>query len=121
MRDMQRRQFLRRGVFGGALLALGTGTGLALFPSLVKYRPRKPLEVLTPARFNVIATIASRVVTNPGADPVDIAHTIDQALDRAVPEAQTDIGKLLDLFESGLAGLLLDGRPHPFTQLSGTG
>jgi hypothetical protein len=114
---MQRRTFLKRGILGGALLAVGGGVVLATSPSRTAYVPRTPTRVLDPPKFNVMAAIAARVVTAPGADPIAIAHKIDGALARAVPEAQRDIRDVLGLFESALAGFLLDLRSRPFTQL----
>jgi len=112
-----RRTFLKRGLFGGALLAIGGSTTLALFPSRQQYSPTGPLKVLSPGRFNVLAAMAARFVTAPGADPVTIAHKVDDSLARAVPEAQKDVGQVLDLIENGFVGLMFDGRPKPFTRL----
>jgi hypothetical protein len=115
---MQRRAFLKRGLLGGAVLAAG-GVGVALYPSRIRYTARETLALLDANSFNVMASIAARVVTAQGADHVAITHTIDHALARAAPEAQHDIVQLLGLFENGLVGLLLDGRLKPFTQLEG--
>jgi hypothetical protein len=57
-------------------------------------------------------------VTAPAADPIEIAHRVDAQLALGSPEARADFAKLLGLLESALAGLLLDGRPRPFTHLS---
>jgi hypothetical protein len=114
---MKRRAFLKRGLLGGAVLAAG-GAGLALYPARSLYAPTRALAVFNARQFNVLAAIAARVVTAPGADPVAIAQTIDGALARAVPEAQADLRQVFDLFENGLIGLVLDFRPKPFTQLA---
>lgn len=114
---MKRRSFLKRGLLGGALLAVGGGTGLALWPSRLVYGPRNGLLALDPKAFNVMAAIASRVVTTPEADPVAIAHAVDASLARAAPEARNDLVDVLHLFDSALVGLL-DGRLGPFTTLS---
>jgi hypothetical protein len=116
---MQRRTFLQRGLLGGALLALGGGTTLALRRSRIRYRAVAPVYVLDDRAFNVMATVVSRIMIAEGADPVDITHTIDQALARAVPEAQQDIIRLLRLLDNALTGFLLDGRLVPFTELDG--
>lgn len=118
---MQRRTFLKRGLFGGAILALGGGGALAVYPSKVSYVAREALHVLDARTFNIMAAIAARVVTAEGADPIAIAHTIDQALARAVPEAQSDIATVLKLFENGVTGLFVAGTLKPFTQLDGAG
>jgi hypothetical protein len=113
---MNRRSFLKKGLLGGALLALG-GAGLALSPTRTLAQPRRRLLVVDERGFQVLVAIAARVVTVPGADPAAIAHGVDEALSRAVPDAQKDLASLLGLFENALPGLLLDGRARPFTQL----
>jgi hypothetical protein len=114
---VNRRSFLRRGLFGGAILAAG-GAGLALWPSLLERKPRTPLKALNEKEFAVLAAVASRTVRAEGADPVQIAHGVDDVMARAFPEVRSDFKKLLGLFENALAGLIFDGRPKPFTRLS---
>ena len=112
-----RRSFLKKGLFGGLVLALGGG-GLALYPSGHVASPTGPLLVLEPTGFQVLVAVAGRMVVTKGADPVAIAHSVDLALTRTTPEAQADLNKLLGLLENALPGLLLDGRVQPFTRLS---
>jgi hypothetical protein len=112
-----RRGFLKKGLFGGLVLALGGG-GLALYPSGHVASPTAPLLVLEPASFQVLVAVAGTIVVAKGADPVAIAHAVDQALLRVTPEAQADMNKLLGLLENALPGLLLDARVQPFTRLS---
>lgn len=112
-----RRSFLKKGLFGGVVLALG-GAGLALYPSAQVGAPTGPLVALQPASFQVLVAVASRIVTVAGSDPVAIAHGVDQALTRLPAEVQVDFNKLLGLLESALPGLLLDARVQPFTRLS---
>ena len=94
------------------------GVGLSLQSSDDRYRPKGPLKRVDPARFAVLAAVAARVVPLPGADPVAIAHTVDESIARTHDEAAVEFNQLLGLIESGLAGFLLDGRPRPFTRLS---
>jgi hypothetical protein len=115
---MKRRSFLKRGLFGGFLLATAGGLGLGLFPSLLERKPRRALKVLDEKRFAVLAAIAARTVQAPGADPIEIAHAVDATIALGVPEAQSDFRQALLLFENALAGLLFDGRTKPFTRLS---
>ena len=115
---MERRTLLKLGLVGAPLLALG---GISLWPSLRERLPRRPLLVLDEARFPVMAAAAARIVTSPKSDPIELAHKVDEALSRVSREAGADFNKLLGLLESGLAGLLLDGRPRPFTRLDGAG
>jgi hypothetical protein len=114
---LNRRTLLKRGLFGGAVLLLG-GTGLALFPSGALDAPIEPLSVLTAPTFGVLVAVARRVISNPGANHVAIAHRVDRSLVHVSPEAQEEVRKLLGLFENALAGLLFDGRVMPFTRLS---
>jgi hypothetical protein len=113
---VDRRSFLKKGLLGGAVLALGAG-GLALRPGKTIAAPREKLLALDARGFSVMVAVAARVVTAPGADHVAIAHAADLALSHAPAEAQKDLRNLLGLFENALPGLLLDGRATPFTAL----
>lgn len=115
---MDRRTFLKRGLVGGALLALG-GVGLGLWPGRELAAPKGELKVLAPRAFQVLVAVATRVVEAPGADPVQIAQDVDLALTFASPESRKDFNALLMLLENALAGLVLDARPVPFTRLRG--
>jgi hypothetical protein len=114
---VDRRTFIKRGAIGGAVLFLGAG-GLVAFPSGELAQPTRALSVLTPRAFGVLAAIAKRVVTVEGADPVALAHGVDDALRYVNTQTQGDIGALLMLFESAFAGALFDARFVPFTRLS---
>jgi hypothetical protein len=65
-----------------------------------------------------MVAIARRIVTDPGADAVAIAHGADDLLAHLPREVQEDLAKLLGVFENALASLALEGRPWPFTRLS---
>jgi hypothetical protein len=112
-----RRGFLRKGLFGGALLVLG-GVELSLCPSKEVGAATAPLAALDARTFQVLVAVAMRVVSVKGADPVAIAHGVDRTLSYALPETQSGMNQLLGLFENALPGLLLDGRARPFTCLS---
>lgn len=114
---MNRRTFIRRGLFGGLLLAVGGSVGLLAWPSDQRLRPRRPLRALDERQFAVLAAVAARTVGAPGADPIAIAERVDAQMALAPPEARADFGKLLLLFENALAGLVFDGRARPFTRL----
>lgn len=114
---MTRRGFLKRGLFGGALLLAG-GVGLGLWPTRYARKPKRPLRALDERQFAILAAVASRTVAAPGADPVTIAERVDDTLALQAPEVRHDVGQLLLLLENALAGLFLDGRPMPFTRLS---
>lgn len=93
------------------------GAGLAAWPARLDRSPQRETKVLDSLEFAVLAAIAARTVTVPGADPVDLAHRVDDALARATPEAAADLKKVLRLFENAFVGLILDGRGRPFTRL----
>jgi hypothetical protein len=113
---MKRRTFLKRGLAGAAVLALGGGT-LALLPTKNVGAPLKALAVLEPRSFQVLVAFARRVVPA-SIDASVVAQGADDLLRRTPPESQADVNKLLGLFENALPGLLLDGRALPFTRLS---
>jgi hypothetical protein len=115
---MNRRSFVKRGLLGGALLALGGSIGLATWPSRQGAQPRRALHVLDARQLAILAAVAARTIEAPDADPLEIAHRCDERLALAAPEARADFGKLLLLLENGLAGLIFDGRAKPFTRLS---
>jgi hypothetical protein len=115
---MNRRTFIRRGLFGGLLLAVGGSVGLVAWPSDERVHARRPLRALTPRQFAVLAAVSARTVTAPGADAVTIAERVDAQMALAPPEGRADFGKLLLLFENALAGFVLDARARPFTRLS---
>jgi hypothetical protein len=116
---MDRRAFIRRGLFGGLLLAVGGSVGLAAWPGARAARPTRPLRALDQRQLAVLAAIAARTVTAPGADAVEIAQRDDAQMALAPAEARADFTRrLLLLFENALAGLVFDGRTRPFTRLS---
>jgi hypothetical protein len=117
-----RRSFLKRGLFGGALLALGGGAYLAFQPSRRASLPPEGLLVLDADEYAVVAALADRLVPPrahfPTPDLLRVPFQVDRILVRVDDGAQKELKQLLKLFESGLAGLLFDGRWRPFTQLS---
>jgi hypothetical protein len=115
---MKRRVFLKRGLFGGALLAVAAA-GVALIPGDRSVRPTGPLHVFSPAAFSVLAALAARVLKGTSANPVEIAMRVDASVQRAPPEVGKDLGSALLLLENALPGLLLRGSPKPFSMLDG--
>src|SRR4051812_8229455 len=119
-----RRGFLRKGLFGGALLLVGGGTGVALRSTRLGPPPRAPLRLLSLPEHAVLAAVAARVVPGPGAPAtwpsagsLDCAGKIDSLLALAPPAVGHEFKQLLGLFENGLSGLIVAGRPPPFTRL----
>jgi hypothetical protein len=109
-----RRQLLKRGLFGGALLAAG-GLGISLWPTK-RVTPRRPTTAVDGFGLSMFAAIAE--VMTPGADPVEVAHRADDFLAGQAPGDLVDLGRLLRLLENGVANGLFTGRPMPFSRMS---
>jgi len=117
-----RRSVLKKGLLGGALLALGGAGLLATRGTRRVPLPKEPLTVLSADEFAVVHAIAERVLApRPGAPTVDqlnVGYTVDVILSRAGEDVRKELKQLLGLFENGLAGFLFGGRTKPFTQLA---
>jgi hypothetical protein len=114
---MQRRSFLQKSLAGAVVLAVAGATGLALWPGDRSVQPQRPLRSLPDRAFPVLVAVAARVLKGTTANPVEIAHHVDDALRFSTPEARGDLGDVLGLLENGLTGLLLRGQARPFTLL----
>jgi hypothetical protein len=116
-----RRGFLKRGVFGGALLALGGGGFLALRASKKVPLPPEGLLALDETEYAVAHALGERMAPSrasfPTAETVRVAFNVDRILARADPGVCSESKQLLKLFESALSGFLFGGRVDPFTQL----
>jgi hypothetical protein len=120
--NLNRRQFLRRGLAGGAIL-VAAGAAPFAFRSTRLRQPRATLRLLSPAEYSVLATVAGRIVPGDGADSkwpsaesLDCAGKMDALMARVHPDVGRDFRRLLRLIESPLAGALLAGSPRPFTR-----
>lgn len=121
-KSMTRRSLLKKGLVGGALLALGGATFLALRGGKSVRLPDEPLQVLDAASYAVVHAIAERMIRSrrgwPSVDEVGVGLTVDRILRRADPSAQQEVKKLLGLFDNALANLAFGGRTRPFTALA---
>jgi hypothetical protein len=122
--EIPRRGFLKKGLLGGALLAIGGGTGIALRSTRMGNPAQGPLRLLSPEEHAVMAAIAARVVPGegapagwPSAEALDCAGKVDRLLATAHPTVGLEFKRLLRLFENGLVGLFTSGHPTPFTRL----
>lgn len=114
---------LQVGLVGALLLAVG---GLAVTGQrTVPRAPARPLRALDPVAFSVLAAVADRLIDAPPGAPtpasLELAETIDEALAKMGPLAAAEVSRVLMLLESPIAGLLMDGRPRPFTALDAAG
>jgi hypothetical protein len=123
--DGTRRALFRKGLLGGLFLAFGGATGIALRRTRIQYQPRAPLRLFSPEEHAIFAAMAARVVPGdgagerwPSAQALDCAGKADALLATIHPEAGAEVKQLLRLFENGVTGLLVGGRPAPFTTLA---
>jgi hypothetical protein len=118
-----RRGFLKKGIFGGLILAVCGGGFLALRRSRLVPLPRQRLAVLDPAEYAVLMAIAARLIPGgegfPSVEEVGVGLNADGILARTDPAAAREVKQLLKLFENALAGFVFGGRMGPFTHLAG--
>jgi hypothetical protein len=120
---LTRRQFLKRGLLGGGLLALAGTLPFAFRSTALGPRPRRELRLLTLDEHAVLAAICARLVPGDGAGPgwptadaLDCAGKIDALLATCHPDVGSDFRRLLRLFESGFLGTFIAASPRPFTR-----
>lgn len=117
-----RRSFVVKGLVGTVLLAFGGGTWLATR----RTRPAEPaaglLRVFSREEAAVLLAVADRLVPEQPGFPrpraLRLASRMDGVAAKADPATQRDLRRLVRLFESAGAGLLLDGAPRLFTTSS---
>ena len=116
-----RRSLIKRGFFGGALLAAAGAGGLVLRRGAAVTLPAEGLLVLGAREYAVLEAVARRVVVPqpgfPSPDEVRVAFACDRVLALADETAQVEARQLLELFDNALAGFLLGARLTPFTRL----
>ncbi len=117
-----RRSFLRKGIFGGLVLAVGGAGFLASRRSRVLDLPAQGLLVLDLTEYAVLMSVAARVLPEGegfrSVSEVAAGVNADRILALADPTAAKELKQLLRLFENALAGFIFDRRIRPFTTLS---
>jgi hypothetical protein len=120
---LDRRRFLRRGLFGGALLLFAGSLPFVFRTTRRGSPPRAPLKLLSADEHAVFAAVAARIVPGDGADArwpradaLDCAGKVDALMATAHPDVGHDFRRLLRLCESGFVGLLTAGSPRTFTR-----
>jgi hypothetical protein len=128
-----RRSLLKKGVFGGAVLFLGSAA--ASLPILWRPHgrlrapgqgatpaPSRPLRYLSPIEYGVFAALSARLVLGddapagwPSTDRIDCAGRLDELLGTLHPRAARELCRLLRIFENGMTGLLATGHPETFS------
>jgi hypothetical protein len=116
-----RRGFLKKGLFGGLLLALGGGGFLFTRRGASVAMPGG-LQVLNASEYAVMWAIVQRFNPAregfPAADTLNTAVAADGIIALLEPVTQEEIKQLLMLFENALPNFLFGGRAVPFTQLN---
>lgn len=135
--DPARRGLLRKGIAGGALLAIAGLAGVFRWSGRGGVgAPRGPLRLLTPEEHATFAALAEAIVPGegaavlagagsgtswPSATDVDCAGKADALLAACHPSIGRDFRRLLGLFESAAFGLVVHGRPTRCSRLGAAG
>lgn len=118
-----RRSFLKRGLFGGLVLALGGGGYLFSRRSALVQVPAG-LQVLNAAEYAVVWSLVQRFIPQregfPDADALKTALAVDGIIGMTEELTRSEVKQLLMLFENALPNFLFGGRTVPFTQLAPT-
>ena len=114
-----RRSFLKKGLVGAALLAIGGGTLLATRRTVPPAALAGVFRVFSREELAVLLAIAERLVPPRAEFPrpaaIGLAARLDAVAAQADPATQKELRQLVRLFESALAGFLLDGEARLFT------
>jgi hypothetical protein len=114
-----RRSFLKYGLAGAALLAVGGGTWLGTRRTRPSPGLPGPFTVLSPEEATVFHDLSERLLPPrpgfPAPLEVDLPRRIDALLGLMPAEGQKEVRQLVGLFENALFGLLLDGQWRTFT------
>ena len=115
-----RRGFLKKGFFGGLVLALGAGGYLFTRRSAPVQIPGG-LRVLNASEYAVMWAIVQRCVPAregfPAPDTIGTAVAADGIISMLEEVTQGEIKQLLMLFENALPNFLFGMRTEPFSQL----
>ncbi len=116
-----RRGFLKKGLFGGLVLALGGGAWLALKRGAQVELPAG-LAVLDARRYAVVRALVERLVPAragfPAPEALGTAKAVDAILTLVDQTSRDELGQLLLLFENALPNFLFGLRTVPFTQMT---
>jgi hypothetical protein len=114
-----RRGFLKYGLAGAALLAVGGGTWLGTRRTVPTPGLTGPFTVLTLEEASIFLELSDRLLPPrpgfPSPLDVDLPRRIDALVALMNEDSQKEVRQLVGLFENALAGLLLDGQLKTFT------
>jgi hypothetical protein len=115
-----RRSFLKYGLAGAALLAIGGGTWLGARRTFPMPGLTGPFTAISPEEATVFLALADRLLPPrpgfPSPLDVDLPRRIDALVALMHEEAQKEVRQLVRLFENALVGLVLDGQWKTFTE-----
>lgn len=115
-----RRSFLKWGLAGAAILAVGGGAWLGTRRTRPAPAATGPFAALSPEEATVLLALAARLVPpHPGFPSpldVDLPHRADAVVAMLGEESRVELKRLIQLFENALAGFVLDGQPRTFTR-----
>lgn len=115
-----RRGVLKKGLFGGALLALGGGAWLFTRPSAVVALP-DGLKVLGTREYACMHALVQRFIPPnegfPDADSLNTTVAADGVLALMDDSTRDELKQLINLFENALPGFLFGRRREPFSML----
>lgn len=117
-----RRDFLKKGLLGGLLLAVGGGTWLFTRRTRAQRALEGPFQVLSPEEATVMLAVANRLVPERVGFPrpldVGVPRKVDGILAMSHPAAQKEARQLVRLFENALTGMLFEAQVRTFTNSS---
>lgn len=115
-----RRSVLRLSVGGMALALLLGVAGLLLSPT-GRRGPQRALHFFSRREFSVYVSAAEAILpadARAEGAALRVAHGVDEFLASCEPVGVRDLKKLVLVLESALTGLLVSGRPTPFSRLN---
>ncbi len=117
-----RRDFLKKGLLGGLILAVGGGTWLFTRRTRAQRALEGPFQVLSPEEATVMLAVANRLVPERVGFPrpleVGVPRKVDAILSMSHPATQKEARQLVRLFENALAGMVFEGQLRTFSSSS---
>lgn len=117
-----RRGFLKKGLLGGALMAIGGSAFLATRKSVEVELPGDGLKELSPREYAVVVALAWRMLPKregyPSVDAVEVGKNADRIVALLDPTAVKETKQLLLLLENALPNFLFGRRASTFTKMS---
>jgi hypothetical protein len=117
-----RRDFIKKGLLGGLILAVGGGTWLFTRRTRAQRSLEGPFQVLSVEEATVVLAVANRLIPERVGFPrpldVGVPRKVDAILAMAHPATQKEARQLVRLFENALTGLVFEAQLRTFTSSS---